>query len=172
MGNISTILQEDCFCVQLISVLLSSPYFWFKTKEEIIQVTRERTRHSCPPRMLHVTFSQSSWAMCLRLNEAFFSKLSISAGELCWTPFTYRLLSERERKSQRQNRLKEYWRVLVVHWARPGLKLHPCLNIISGSSLPPQPEERGEESHWFQTYSLYYIPSLSLSSPVRSASEI
>ena len=31
-----------------------------------------------------------------------------------------------------------------MHYARPGLKLHPCLNIISGSSLPPQPEEREE----------------------------
>ena len=31
-----------------------------------------------------------------------------------------------------------------MQWARPGLKLHPCLNIISGSGLIPQPEEREE----------------------------
>lgn len=55
-------------------------------------------------------------------------------------------LREREggRERQNQNRWKEYRWVLVVHWARPGLKLHPCLNIISGCRLPPQPEWREE----------------------------
>lgn len=53
-------------------------------------------------------------------------------------------LWEMEGESQRLNGWKDYWRFLVVHWARTELKLHPCLNIISGCSLPPQPEEREE----------------------------
>lgn len=32
----------------------------------------------------------------------------------------------------------------MVRCARPALKLHPCLNIISGSHLSPQPEWREE----------------------------
>lgn len=44
----------------------------------------------------------------------------------------------------KQHGLKEYKRVLVVHCARPALKRHPCLNIISGSHLSPQPEWREE----------------------------
>lgn len=103
----------------------------------------------------------------------FAHKLLISAWELCWTPLTNQLLSERQSERVRDKidwkSAREFGGALSkARVETPSLSKY----YLRQQPLTAARIERGEKSHWFQTYLLYYIPSLSFSLSVRSASKI
>lgn len=133
-----------------------------------------QAHHKCttsPTRMLHVTFLLFLRAMRLFPKLTY---LSQSAGELLLDSIEKSAPLSKRRRELKTEKWIEHWRFLVVHWARPGLKLHPCLNIISGRNLVLQTEERKERKaiDSRHTLLLYYIPSFFFSLFINSASEM